>query len=189
MTVLLSKVQQLLLLYTTYYASYPKHGAVCSMTMINNDQMLGLDPEVTSPISSLLIVGNKTSTSKHALPSQTKPNICRIPESDLMAKVKAFIPTIAKSEQAEPDLSRQDSLVQLVPISDSDSNDSDSENDDEDNGVHVEMRLAMMPDMSSDSEESSCPEQPSLGEVTEDNIKLPTNKNIRQTPPCIEELN
>lgn len=140
-----------------------------------------------SPLQSLLLLDkrNGVNTRKDKqLPS--KPNICKLPESDVMARMKSFVPFLSDATISTDG----EDAVKLVPISDSESgSDSDSSEESDDEGMHVEMRLAVVPDTTSDTEEGSGDEGTLLGEVTAENIKLPQKHSGTNPAPTIEELN
>ena len=139
----------------------------------------------------LLLDKHKTlGDSRQTSSNKVKPNIFKLPESDVLARMKSFVPFLSepKADNISADC---DSVVKFIPLSDSeDSSGSDCESEDTDNeGPHVEMRLAVVPDTASDSEDDGgSHEDMLLGEVTANNLRLPQMSCHRSAPPVIEEL-
>lgn len=142
---------------------------------------------------------NKSANKQNA----AKPNICRLPTSDLMSRMSDFMPFLSGEKSAPvPEALNNGSkgAVEFVPMSDSDSDSSDSDSDScseeessddgqmDESGPCVEMRLAVVPDNDSDSDEENAPGAHQLGEVTELNIRLP-GQTDKTKSPVIEEMN
>ena len=159
----------------------------------------------TNPLRKMLLIDRKGDKCKNSTtkPPKAKPNICMLPKSDLMERMNAFAPFLsgAVSAPSPPVLSDSQlsgGAVQFVPVSDSESDssrDSDSGDSDDEGeatqGPHVEMRLAVVPDNDSDSDDdpTAAEDGAQLGEVTEQNMRLPGQTNKTKPPPVIEELN
>lgn len=144
-------------------------------------------------VGSLLLLDNKGPTARNSKSVLlVKPSICRLPESDVMARMKAFVPFLSETKVATDSC---DSAVEFVPLSESGSDDeSDSSEASEDEGPHVEMRLAVVANNSSDSEEEEEEEVADdamlFGEVTAENMRISHKRNDTNTVrPTIEELN
>ena len=156
----------------------------------------------TNPLQKMLLIDRKGDKRKNSTtkPPKAKPNICTLPKSDLMERMNAFAPFLSGALSA-PGLSNSQlsgGAVQFVPVSDSesdssrDSDSSDSEDEGETTrGPHVEMRLAVVPDNDSDSDDdtTAAEDGAQLGEVTEQNMRLPGQTANTKPPPVIEELN
>lgn len=146
-----------------------------------------------NPMKSLLFLRDTKPDQSISNPSQSKPTICRLPESDVFARMNAF-----KQFMTGPNAQAPSSLhntVSFVPDSDSSSSDSsgsesESSSDEEEEGEsaeepHVEMKLAIVPDDSYESEMS----EDDAEEITEDNMKLPDEILFNSEKPSITELN
>lgn len=147
-------------------------------------------------LHSLLLVdrkGDRKLKYKQSTQISNKPETFKIPESDVMSRMKAFLPFM--SEPRAPVTSDGDSAVTFVPMndhasdSDSDSGSDSSESDEEDPRPHVEMRLALVAEDTSDSDNEADIDTSLIGEVTEENLKLPSDKCEPTASPVIEELN
>ena len=158
----------------------------------------------SSGLSQMLLLDKKTRKGDRRQSNKplTKPSISKLPESDVISRMKAFLPMLS-APLPTPE-SSQDSAVQFIPISDSD----DSSDDDNPNQVlfdkHlanqsrqecdtqqqtpcVEMRLALAMNSDSDSDPDSDTVDNAIGPVTEANLNFPGASNL--TKVNIEELN